>query len=100
MEASLGFEFYAGAWKMRLVLFLLVVLTITGFVQFQANAAGEPQAGAKLAKEVCARCHDVAPGGGLQAVSAELCLHRRISVAGADLRSDRIAANAFQYARK
>ena len=63
MEASLGFEFYAGAWKMRLVLFLLVVLTITGFVQSQANAAGEPQAGAKLAKEVCARCHDVAPGG-------------------------------------
>ena len=48
---------------MRLVLFLLVVLTITGFVQSQANAAGDPQAGAKLANQLCARCHDITPAG-------------------------------------
>jgi mono/diheme cytochrome c family protein len=42
---------------------LLLVLMITGFVQSRANAAGDPQAGGKLAKEVCARCHDITPTG-------------------------------------
>jgi mono/diheme cytochrome c family protein len=29
----------------------------------QAHSAGDPQAGAVLAKEHCSRCHDIAPGG-------------------------------------
>lgn len=50
---------------MHLVILILfsVVLTISGLTQSQAFAAGDPSAGEKLAKEHCARCHDVGPSG-------------------------------------
>jgi len=40
-----------------------VVLIISSLLALPAFAAGDPAAGEKLAKEYCARCHDVAPGG-------------------------------------
>jgi mono/diheme cytochrome c family protein len=45
------------------LMLVLGTVTATTFVQSPAFAAGDPASGEKLAKEYCARCHDVAPGG-------------------------------------
>jgi len=40
-----------------------IVLLIASLLGLPAFAAGDPVVGEKLAKEYCARCHDISPGG-------------------------------------
>jgi mono/diheme cytochrome c family protein len=48
---------------MRSATWFLSVLLAASVVGSSAFAAGDLAVGEKLAKEHCARCHDVAPGG-------------------------------------
>ncbi len=48
---------------MRLARFVLCAVLSTGLVAASVKADGDPAVGASLARQKCARCHDVEPDG-------------------------------------
>jgi mono/diheme cytochrome c family protein len=50
-------------WFMRSGFFSAAVIFLAIVGPRPAHAAGDPQAGAKLAQQYCARCHDIGPAG-------------------------------------
>jgi hypothetical protein len=48
---------------MRIAVFQAIAILCTSFEGSAASAAGDPDAGEKLVKEHCVRCHDISPSG-------------------------------------